>query len=267
MRFRLERRNVIGTALLAAAAQQRQPAVAEQFGSLSGYAPRVEGIGGGADVLSEAPSILDVAFPPSLIGLWQCERCVVSCEGDASQAAGAWFDLGGRSAALFTSREPEIFLTRFVASPSGAETDGGVATVLDRSFEVSNRISNAINVTWDVTSPNTLLFERGDGSGGGLGPTELTVVQRKVELPSDKGFGFDELIRVSSRAGGLFGDQQLIRAARVKRRYRRAYDENGERVVEGLEVMKTYRVLDGVAGVELPTSTTKSTLRLTRPRI
>ena len=37
-------------------------------------------------------------------------------------------------------------------------------------------------------------------------------------------------------------------------------------VVEGLEIVKTYRVLDGVAGIEFPTSTTKSTLRLTRPK-
>ena len=38
------------------------------------------------------------------------------------------------------------------------------------------------------------------------------------------------------------------------------------RVVEGIELVKTYRVLDDVAGVEFPTSTTKSSLRLTRPQ-
>ena len=53
---------------------------------------------------------------------------------------------------------------------------------------------------------------------------------------------------------------------RVQRRWRRAEAATGERVVEGLEIVKTYRVLDGVAGVEFPTSTTKSTLRLTRPK-
>ena len=38
-------------------------------------------------------------------------------------------------------------------------------------------------------------------------------------------------------------------------------------VVEGLEIVKTFRVLDGVAGVEMPTSTAKSKLRLTRPSV
>ena len=36
------------------------------------------------------------------------------------------------------------------------------------------------------------------------------------------------------------------------------------RVVEGLEIVTTYRVLDGIAGTEYPTSTTKATIRLTR---
>ena len=42
-------------------------------------------------------------------------------------------------------------------------------------------------------------------------------------------------------------------------------DTGGSRVIEGIELVKTYRVLDGVAGVEFPTSTTKSVLRLVRP--
>ena len=42
--------------------------------------------------------------------------------------------------------------------------------------------------------------------------------------------------------------------------------EGDQRVVEGLEVVKTFRVLDGVAGTEYPTSTIRSQLRLTRPR-
>ena len=57
----------------------------------------------------------------------------------------------------------------------------------------------------------------------------------------------------------------MQRAVRVKRRYRRALDEkSGGRIVEGLEIMKTYRVLDGIAGVEMPTSTTESQIKLTR---
>ena len=56
------------------------------------------------------------------------------------------------------------------------------------------------------------------------------------------------------------------KAARVQRRYRRSFDSSGNRVVEGLEIVKTFRVLDGVAGLEMPTSTTKSQLRLIRPK-
>ena len=75
-------------------------------------------------------------------------------------------------------------------------------------------------------------------------------------------------MRVSSAAGGLFGGAQLVKAARVKRKFRRAYADDGtSRQIEGLEIMTTYRCLDGVCGVEMPTSTTKSTLRLTRPTV
>ena len=56
----------------------------------------------------------------------------------------------------------------------------------------------------------------------------------------------------------------IIYAARVQRRFRRALTPEGERLVEGLEILKTYRVLDGIAGVEYPTSTTKSLIRMTR---
>ena len=69
----------------------------------------------------------------------------------------------------------------------------------------------------------------------------------------------------STTAAGVLGTEFTIDyAARVQRRWRRAVGEDGGRVVEGLEIVKTYRVLDGVAGIEYPTSTTKSTLRLTR---
>ena len=65
-----------------------------------GFEPsRVEGIGGGADVLSDRPpAVPDVYYPPSLIGLWQCQRQVVSVEGDAQQAEGSWRLLGGDGA-------------------------------------------------------------------------------------------------------------------------------------------------------------------------
>ena len=90
---------------------------------------------------------------------------------------------------------------------------------------------------------------------------------QQVKPGDEVGFGFDELLRVTTSAGGLFAGAQVVKAARVQRRYRRAYGESGERVVEGLEIVRTYRVLDGIAGVEMPTSTAKSVLRLTRPSV
>jgi hypothetical protein len=90
-------------------------------------------------------------------------------------------------------------------------------------------------------------------------------VQRSIELPSEKGWGGSELISLTVAAGGLFGDSKVQKVARVQRRFRRAFDANGDRLVEGLEIVKSYRVLDGVAALEMPTSTTKSLLRYTRP--
>jgi hypothetical protein len=91
------------------------------------------------------------------------------------------------------------------------------------------------------------------------GKTRLVVVDRTVELPNEQGFGFDELLRVDDEKN------MITRAVQVKRRYRRAFDNEGNRIVEGIELIKTFRVLDGIAGTEFPTSTVKSQLRLTRP--
>ena len=60
---------------------------------------------------------------------------------------------------------------------------------------------------------------------------------------------------------------QVSRAVRVRRRFRRAFDDVGRRVVEGLEIVTTFRVLDGLAEASLPQSTAKSTLRLARPAV
>lgn len=237
--------------------------VAAVVQQLEGFTPRVEGIGGGADLLSSKPAVADVTFPPSMIGPWQCQRSLLSVEGDAGQAEGAWRALGG-TGNNFAKGSVETYAARFLPSPSGVLTDGGVGVVADRGFEMRSRAGAATNATWDASLPDRLVCVRSTGLNAG-GATELVVVERRVELPSDRGFGSNELVRVTSAAGGLFGDSQLMRACRVQRRFRRAYNEAGERVVEGLEIVKTYRVLDGIAGVELPTSTTKSKLTLTRP--
>ena len=201
-------------------------------------------VGGGYDLLSVKRGAAegDVIYPESIEGVWNCDRFVARVEGDTFQASEAYRCLGGRLNPL-QDGSAEKFETRFIRSPIIA-TPG---VVVDRGFEISSRAKTK-DVQWAVEDPNFLGFEN---------KVKLIVVKRTVEVPSDKGFGFDELLRVE--------DGIITRAVQVKRRYRRSFDDQGNRVVEGLEIMKTFRVLDGIAGTELPTSTVKSQIRLLRP--
>lgn len=211
------------------------------------------------------PAVPDTPYPPSLNGTWLCQRIVTSIEGDQAQAEGAWRLLGGDGGDI---KQRESFLLRFVDQPTGGRlaisgVDGKkyLGVVLDRGFEIDSRVHGA-SVSWDRSAPDTLTYSRTAGGRGSA--AELRVVQRSVELPSEQGWGSNELIRITTD-GGAFG--KINYAVRVQRRFRRANDAaTGGRVVEGLELVKTYRVLDGVAGIEYPTSTTKSTIRLMRPK-
>jgi len=234
---------------------------------------RIEGIGDGNDLMARGDGPAnDVIYPASMAGTWQCQRVVTQVDGDSAQALGAWRILGGGGGdATFLERKVETYNTGFIQPPQGVAStydfDGDVLTgvVLDRGFEIDSRVQGAV-VQWGAQAPNTLVYERrGSGSGSGNQAVELKVVTRKADLGGE-GFGFNELVRVTTGAGGLFlAGQTVQRAARVQRRFRRAFSADGKaRVVEGLEIVKTYRVLDGIAG-ELPTSTTKSQLRLVRP--
>ena len=79
-----------------------------------GVAHCVEGIGGGADLLSSVPpAVADVLYPPFLNGTWRCQRIVTSIEGDAAQAEGAWRLLGGTG----DIRKAESFPLRFIVQP------------------------------------------------------------------------------------------------------------------------------------------------------
>ena len=132
------------------------------------------------------------------------------------------------------------------------------ATVADRGYEMESRLgqeatNRKVEVEWRAEEPDRL----------GYGPVALAVVQRTVE-PIGVGFGSSELYRATTPLGGLAPGAGLDRAVRVRRRFRRAFEADGTRVLEGLEIVTTYRVLDGIAGVEMPTSTTKSVLRLTQ---
>ena len=244
-------------AALVALTPLRTPA--DSFGSVAGYAPRIEGIGGGADVLTQKPSVADVAYPPSLLGYWRVDKSF------RWKRRGPGAGRVARSGRRRRFQGGRVFYTRFVPSP---KLDG--ALVAERGLEIDSRLAGA-TVGWLAAAPDALSYVRRTGGSAQIQgePTELAVVERSSDL-SDAGFGFNELVRVSSAAaaGGLFGGAQLVKAARVKRKFRRAYADDGtSRQIEGLEIMTTYRCLDGVCGVEMPTSTTKSTLRLTRPTV
>eukprot|EP00977_Amphora_coffeiformis_P012787 scaffold3234_cov166-Amphora_coffeaeformis.AAC.2 len=204
--------------------------------------PRAVDVGEGVDLLSPSPRFgkPDGFFPVSMEGLWMCQRVVSNVDGDSFQANTAWKALGSKS----NLPAPESYLTRFVKSPY--EGDLASYTVMDRGFDYASR--SGTTVDWSVREPNHLQSSN---------KIQLDVYSRLVELPNDQGWGSQELFKIT--------DGPFLRAALVKRRFRRNF-EGDQRVVEGLEVVKTFRVLDGVAGTEYPTSTIRSQIRLTRPR-
>jgi hypothetical protein len=168
----------------------------------------------------------------------------------------------------FTSRLTEVYHASFVTGPNAIdaayEFDGKMyrAAVLDRSSAIASRLGvNSDNIQWNNDVPQqTVTYERNQSTQQDT--VELTVVQRKIERPTEAGFGSDELIKIKSNT--RLGGNVIDRVSRVKTRYRRGFDETtGKRIMDGIEIVTTYRVLDGVAGVEMPTSTCKSRIRLT----
>lgn len=241
--------------------------------------PRNVDVGGGFDLLrtTNANMPFDVMYPPSMEGLWVCSRIPTSVEGDLFQAQEVWKALGGVGTLALTSQgtsnanKPETYLTRFLKPTTTNDVQG---VVNDRGFELLQRRKQSQEelpqVIWTLDQPNVLKYSMNTDKDKFVA---LTVKSRTIELPSETtgGFGSNELICIEEdREGGLASlagsnGNKIIRAAQIKRRFRRSYDEQGNRVVEGLELIKTYRVLDGVAGTEFPTSTVKSQLRLVRP--
>ena len=222
--------------------------------------PRVPEVGQGTDIMSNSDAYSDAVYPKSLKGLWEVEKTVVSSEGDVGQAETAWFLLGGAKEA-FKSKRGETYETLYVDPTSSSssysyEVDGEsvVGVVLDRGFELKSRADTSIeDVSYDSSDFNHLTYHRQKQT------ISIDTVQRQVLLPDSKGWGSNELLRITTPS------PQLYRAVKVSRRYRRSY-EGEERVIEGIEIVKTYRVMDGIAGTEYPTSTTKSTLKLRRPK-
>jgi hypothetical protein len=229
---------------------------------------RVEEIGGGLDLLSpRSLTYSDAFYPSSMIDTdWKVLRAVTSVEGDLGQAALVWRLLGGSDERAFNSKLTEVYEAHFIAPPETAkdafyEYDGKLlkAAILDRGSELSSRTGLAKDSPhWDAEG-NSLDYTRNNDA------VNLTVVRRKIEPPSDSGFGSDEVYRILSSAGGVFTGTSLYRAARVRRRYRRGYDEvTGKRTLDCIEIVTTHRVLDGIAGLEFPTSTCKTRMRYTQ---
>lgn len=227
---------------------------------------RVEEVGGGLDLLSPELSSSEVFFPNSMIGSkWKVQRTLKSIEGDLGQARLMWGLLGGPDERAFTSKLTEVYDVDFLKAPQGLEGstytyDGQQlgSAILDRRSELASRLHiRPDDITW--TDLGTIQYSKPPNNE----QVSLTAVKRKSEPISEEGFGSDEIFRVSSSAGGIFGGASVYRAARLRRRFRRGFDEStGRRVLDGIEIVTTHRVLDGVAGMELPTSSTKSILRL-----
>ena len=233
---------------------------------------RVEEIGGGLDILSPQPlSSSDVFYPSSMTNTnWKVQRVINSVEGDLGQATLAWQLLGGSSdERAFTSKLTEVYESSYIEVPQTMKEDATYefegkklqAAVLDRGSELASRTGIAKDLAqWDTTN-NSLTYTRNNNNDA----VNLTVVRRKIEPPSEAGFGFDEIYRIESSAGGIFGGTNLDRCAKVRRRYRRGFDEtSGKRIVDAIEIVTTHRVMDGIAGIEMPTSTCKSRLRYTQ---
>lgn len=206
--------------------------------------PRTVDVGGGVDISADTTTTVlsdpaNLVFPASLQGRWSCQRTVVSVDGDFYQAQSAWKALGGGATNKNSfGSVPEQYETHLVTF--------GPYAVVDRGYEWSTRAKQTMDaVQWNRDQPNLLKANN-----------EVAVVQRSVIVPNlEQGIvaGGQELIRIT--------EGPFVRAALIKQRFRQGDSPD---VVEGLEIMKTFRVLDGVAGTEFPTSTTKSQIRLTR---
>ena len=210
--------------------------------TIGGGVQRVEEIGLGFD-LKQPPPLKSpaVIYPSSVVGLWEVERVVSSIEGDRGQAEVALKTLGSPADNdILSGKKSERYQTQFLLNA------GEEGTTSDIQFELSTRLPPSSNPTYDPTS-NTATYNKF---------VALTVVQRSIEPPSDAGFGSNELVRAIT--------PPFTRAIRVRRRFRRSFDDDNNRVIDGLELVYTYRVMDDIAG-EKPTSTTKSIIRLTRP--
>jgi len=249
--------------------QASQAATPLPLQSSSGAPVRIEELGSGLDLLSPKPITSEVYYASSMTDTkWRVQRVVTSVEGNLEQSALAWKLLGGSDEKAFTSKLTEVYEADFIAAPEGMKDatytfEGKTlqSAILDRSLELSSRIGIDKGSIQLDTLNNSFEYTRNNNEG----PVNLTVVSRKIEPPTESGFGSDEVYRILSSAGGIFAGTNVYRCARVRRRFRRGFDEStGKRILDGIEIVTTHRVMDGVAGIEMPTSTCKTRLRYTQ---
>jgi hypothetical protein len=205
-----------------------------------------------ADVLTQNLKSADVCYPQFFKGYWETTRKITLVEGDSSMAEAAWRGLGGT--AEFKALT-EQFRTRFVETPTGV--------ILDRGYEMANRLTSknpgvGSKVVWDASHPDVLEFSQSWSKlvSSDARHVRIQVWQRRVEqLPV--GLGLQELVIITNNQGPT----KFESAARIQRRFRLAVDDQSN--LDGIEIVKTFRLLDGVIS-DLPTSTTKTRLRLER---
>jgi len=185
----------------------------------------------------------DVAYPPAILGEWECARAVQTVEGDATEAEAAWRALGGAG----DFRRAERYRTRFVPIPDARRRAG----VADRGYEYSAR-SGLDSVSWSSEQPDVLRVTiRGSR-------TELVVESRDVEAMQQEppfAFGFSETVTIRSIG-------TATRFARLSRRLTPSDDG----AIDATERVATFASLDDACENVRPLSATTSQLRLTRPR-
>jgi len=94
-------------------------------------------VGGGFDLRSgKQLKTIDAVFPRSMEGTWNCERVVVSSEGDGFQAESAWKALDGGSRNNGKLKAPEQYQVKFILSAQIGDVEG---VVMDRAFEIQSR--------------------------------------------------------------------------------------------------------------------------------
>ena len=100
---------------------------------------------------------------------------------------------------------------------SSASSSRHRAAILDRGRELSSRMGTTSDdggamVKWDAMG-NSIEYVRNDDADGRPGPVvHLDVVRRIDEMPSDAGFGSDEVYGIISSAGEGGGDGEPCRS-------------------------------------------------------